>query len=85
MYIVLLDFADMQDGGYVYRAGDSYPRSGKKADSARLADLMSTSNRLGQPLIAEVTDKPQEEPEPVRSAEDSSEAKPRKARSRKTR
>jgi len=52
MYKVITDFADLQDGGHVYRAGDSYPRSGS-ADSSRVKELSGTGNKLGVPLIVE--------------------------------
>lgn len=49
-YRVIKDFADAQDRGYIYRAGDIYPRAGKASES-RVAELSGRINRLGQPLI----------------------------------
>ena len=51
MWRVISDFADLRDGGYVYRAGDNYPRSGE-ADPDRVRELAGQSNKLGKPLLA---------------------------------
>lgn len=59
MYIVLKDFADMQDKGYIYRAGDSFPRAGYEPGADRLALLQSNSNRIGVPLICLADDQPE--------------------------
>lgn len=50
MWRVLADFADLRDGGYVYRAGDNYPRSGE-ADPERVKELAGQNNKLGKPLL----------------------------------
>lgn len=59
MWRVLTDFADLADGGHVYRAGDNYPRAGKP-DPARAAELAGRSNKRGVPLIEHV-DRPEGE------------------------
>lgn len=51
-YRVLEDFADAQDKGFVYRAGDTYPRAGEPS-AERIAELSGSANRRGIPLIAE--------------------------------
>lgn len=56
MYKVLADFADIQDGGYVYHTGDYFPRVGVEATEKRISALKSHTNRLGRPLIEEVKD-----------------------------
>lgn len=62
MWRVLSDFADLADGGYVYRAGDNYPRAGK-ADPARAAELSGRNNRRGAPLLEWAEDAPENMPE----------------------
>ena len=60
MYRAIIDFNDLQDGEYCYRAGDVFPRSGKRASAARLAELAGNDNRMGFPLI-EAVDEPKAE------------------------
>ena len=59
-YVVVHPFADAKDNGYVYRTGDAYPREGFEPEPVRIADLASTANALGYPVIevAKVTEKP---------------------------
>lgn len=66
-YKVVYAFADGQDGGYVYRTGDTYPRDGVEPDALRIANLSSTANAFGFPLI--------EESKPAGKAEAKAEAK----------
>lgn len=70
MFIVRTDFTDMQDGGHKYSAGDTFPRAGFSPSAIRLAELSSSTNRLGEPLIEERPEAPQ--------AEDQQEEKPRR-------
>jgi hypothetical protein len=68
VYTVIHDFADLQDGEHIYRVGDSFPRSGVKPTSGRIAELLSNGNRIGTALIAEKietarTPEPEAEPE----------------------
>ena len=53
-YIVLMRFADLQDGNRVYEAGDTYPRLGFNVSPERLAELAGSDNRMGEPLIVDV-------------------------------
>jgi hypothetical protein len=53
-YIVLMRFADLQDGNRVYEAGDTYPRPGFDVSPERLAELAGSDNRMGEPLIVDV-------------------------------
>ena len=69
VYTVIHDFADLQDGEHIYRVGDSFPRSGVKPTSGRIAELLSNGNRIGTALIAEKietarTPEPEAEAEP---------------------
>lgn len=59
MWRVIADFADLADGGYIYRAGDNYPRAGKPSP-ARVKELSGRNNKRGAPLI-ERAEKPEEE------------------------
>ena len=52
-YRVVRDFADALDRGFIYRAGDIYPRFGKPS-KARVAELSGFGNKIGEPLIKEV-------------------------------
>lgn len=53
-YIVLMRFADLQDGNRVYEAGDTYPRPGFDVSPERLSELEGSDNRMGEPLIVDV-------------------------------
>ncbi len=75
MYRVIADFADMQDGGYVYHTGDKFPRDGVEADQARLAVLLTNSNRLQRPLIEETVIISMDSAETARSLPDEPESK----------
>lgn len=53
-YVVLKDFADLQDNKHFYRTGDSFPRTGAEASEERVAELSSANNKCKQPLIAKI-------------------------------
>ncbi|MGC4375928.1 hypothetical protein WD019_03150 [Fictibacillus sp. Mic-4] len=56
-YIVVEDFTDLQDKNKVYRKGDAYPNPpNKKVSQKRLDELASDKNRIGAPLIKEITE-----------------------------
>lgn len=57
MYTVLVRFADLQDNGYVYNAGDTYPRKGLKPTADRINELASKRNKRGLPLIKKAAEK----------------------------
>ena len=54
MYKVINAFTDVQDGNTVYHSGDIYPRKGASVKDERIAELSTSANRLGYPLIAVV-------------------------------
>ena len=54
MYKVINAFTDLQDGNTIYHSGDIYPRKGASVTDERIAELSTSANRLGYPLIAEV-------------------------------
>lgn len=51
MYKVIKSFSDLQDGGFVYRAGDAFPRLGKDVTRERVAELSSANNKRKEALI----------------------------------
>ena len=57
MWKVTVDFADLLDGGKVYKVGDKYPASGE-ANHTRTAELSGRNNRFGFPLIEFIPEKP---------------------------
>lgn len=67
MYKVVNSFSDLEDGGFVYMAGDSFPRQGKEVTEKRLTELSTTQNKRGIALIvksvSEEADKSSEEAE----------------------
>lgn len=58
MYRVIKSFTDLQDNNYAYSVGDTFPHNGVDVDAERVAELASDKNRLGVPLIEEITEKP---------------------------
>ena len=51
MYKVIKSFSDLQDNGFVYKAGDTFPRLGKEVTKERLKELLSEGNKRGEKLI----------------------------------
>lgn len=66
MYTVIKRFTDLQDNGYKYAVGDTYPREGYEPTVERINELSSDKNKQKTPLIkaettetvAEVTEEP---------------------------
>ena len=58
MYRVVHKFYDLKNNNYAYSVGDAFPHNGVEVDAERIAELSSDKNRLGVPLIEEVTEKP---------------------------
>ena len=54
MYKVIKYFTDLHDNGYPYSVGDTYPRQGMTATEERIAELLGSNNKQGQPLIERV-------------------------------
>lgn len=56
---VIFPFRDVQDkgksfpNGRVYAIGDKYPATKRKVSEERIAELSSTSNKIGRQLISE--------------------------------
>lgn len=57
MYRVINEFADITDGWYVYRVGDTYPRDGQNEVPDRIEELSTDKNKLGVALIEKVVTK----------------------------
>ncbi len=53
-YEVIKSFADLQDKEHVYLVGDVFPRKGVNVSDERIAELSSSNNRIGIPLIKKV-------------------------------
>lgn len=54
MYKVIKSFRDLEDGRYLYKDGDIYPRKGVEPSEERIAELAGTKNKLKTPLIKKV-------------------------------
>lgn len=54
MYKAIERFKDLKDDGFVYEAGDRYPRKGKRVSKARITELSGSDNKRGRPVIAEI-------------------------------
>lgn len=61
MHRVLHGFFDLTDGNREYHPGDTFPRDGLTVSAARLAELASSGNRLGFPVVEEIKE-PEEKP-----------------------
>ena len=57
MYRVIKAFTDLK-ASHVYSVGDTFPHNCVEVDAERIAELASDKNRLGVPLIEEITEKP---------------------------
>lgn len=53
-YTVIRFFTDLQDNGFAYNVGDTFPRDGKAVTADRIAELSTCANKQGVPLIEEV-------------------------------
>lgn len=54
MYRVTEYFTDLQDNGYAYNEGDTFPRDGVTVTANRIKELSTSANRRGIALIEEV-------------------------------
>ena len=51
MYKVIRHFTDLQDNGYTYNEGDTFPHDGLSVTKERIIELSSNKNRQKKPLI----------------------------------
>jgi hypothetical protein len=73
MYKVIKYFTDLQDHGYKYAEGDTYPRKGYEPSAKRIEMLSTKKNRRKTVLIEAV---------PEETAEAEPKEKPRKKKGR---
>lgn len=85
MYKVLVMFTDLQDGGYKYEVGDTYPRKGLEPSEARIEQLATANNKRGQALIEKVAEKKKAEPKEEPVEEKPVEEKPKAKKTTKKR
>lgn len=81
MFKVIELFRDLNDGGYLYKVGDTYPRKGFTPNPGRIEELSSSSNKRGTPLIVEVK---AEKPKEVKTETVEAPEKPKKAKKKAT-
>lgn len=55
-YRVVRYFRDLQDNGYAYHEGDTFPRDGVSVGVDRILELSSVNNKQGTILIEQVTE-----------------------------
>ena len=91
-YIVLSEFADLQDKNHIYRVGDVYPREGYTPKDERVDELSTAKNLLHKPLIQNVEDSTQEveesseveeQPEEIAEETEAEEEQPKRKRGKK--
>lgn len=69
-YTVIHAFTDLQDNNHVYLVGDKFPHHNNTVSADRVNELMSSNNKIREPLIKETADdfakhmNPPEEPLP---------------------
>ena len=51
MYKVIKSFSDLQDNGFIYEAGDVFPRLGKEVTQERTDELATKNNKRKEVLI----------------------------------
>lgn len=51
MYKAIIAFTDLKDGNHSYLTGDEYPREGYSPTEQRVKELLSSTNKLGEPVI----------------------------------
>lgn len=74
-YKVIVDFTDLQDNNFKYRAGDLFPRKGLSVSKERIEALITNKNRRGFPVIEAIDNSVEETneeviEEPVEKAEE---------------
>lgn len=82
MYKVIKTFADLQDNGFRYDAGDIFPRKGLKVSDERLEELSTAKNKRHTPLIEKIKEEKSEPEVTVVEETEETEEKP-KRRNRK--
>lgn len=75
MYKVIKTFTDLQDDNNKYEVGGVYPRDGYTPDKGRIAELSSSLNRQGVPLIEKIDSE-----ESKKTSDEPIEEKPKRTR-----
>ena len=78
MYTVIHDFCDMTDKKHVYRVGDKFPRNGVTVTKERIAELASSKNKIGKPLIEVIKEEAEEVEVEVEKPKPKPKSKPKK-------
>lgn len=61
-YEVIADFKDAKDKEKLYKVGEQYPQpASKKVSKARIEELSTSDNKIGQPFIKEVEQEEEQE------------------------
>ena len=56
-YEVIHDFKDLEDKNKVYTVGSTFPNpANKKVSKERIKELSSSKNKIGKPLIKEISE-----------------------------
>ncbi|MBL3644034.1 hypothetical protein JMN23_16900 [Bacillus sp. RHFB] len=56
-YEVIHDFKDLEDKNKVYTTGSTFPNpANKKVSKERFKELSSSKNKIGKPLIKEISE-----------------------------
>lgn len=77
MYKVIIQFADLQDGGHLYNVGDAFPRQGLKVSETRLAELSGEKNLRHIALIEKIEEKAKEKTKENEKIEDKKDDEPK--------
>lgn len=80
VYRVIKHFSDLQDKGYPYAEGDTYPREGYEPSAERIEMLSTANNRQKAVLIEAI---PEDVPEVAIETEQETEEEKPKRKSRK--
>jgi hypothetical protein len=74
MYKVREYFTDLQDNGYAYKGGDTYPRKGYEPTAERI-EMLSTDKNVRKRPIIEAIEETSEDEETTNVNEDASKVK----------
>lgn len=55
-FLVITPFVDLEDGHYMYRKGDIYPREGLNVSDERIMQLLSNQNKAHKSFLERVAE-----------------------------
>lgn len=64
MYKVIKYFTDLHDNNFAYDVGDIFPHEGVEVAETRIAELASSNNKQGEPLIELIEEAPKKKATP---------------------